>query len=160
MSYFTGTDPDPALDDNKLQTKLIENQKYHLRINEIIDKYVCGLLPKSLKLMDFFFGSFRYAAEQEKTINDLKKLSASEMVDGCARGSMDENENNKENEVTNGPEEVSKENSSDEENDEIDDDDDDSGEEVGSPDTSTSHINRTLIDEEIILSDDDELVLC
>lgn len=38
VSYFTGTGLDPAKEDTGLQTKLIENQKYHLRINEIIDK--------------------------------------------------------------------------------------------------------------------------
>lgn len=40
VSYFTGTDADPAQSDTQLQTKLIDNQKYHSRINEIIDKYV------------------------------------------------------------------------------------------------------------------------
>lgn len=40
VSYFTGTDhnPDPAQDDTQLQTKLLDNQKFHGRINEIIDK--------------------------------------------------------------------------------------------------------------------------
>lgn len=38
VSYFTGSDKDPALEDTDLQTKLNENQKYHNRIKELIDK--------------------------------------------------------------------------------------------------------------------------
>lgn len=37
-SYFTGTQKDPALEDTELQTKLNQNQKYHDRIQELIEK--------------------------------------------------------------------------------------------------------------------------
>lgn len=38
VSYYTGTAKDPALEDKELQSKLNENQKYHNRIIELIDK--------------------------------------------------------------------------------------------------------------------------
>lgn len=39
VTYFAGTDKDPAVEDTSLQTKLSENKKYHTRISTIIDKY-------------------------------------------------------------------------------------------------------------------------
>lgn len=40
IQYFvSSTDPDPAIDDIELQSKLSENKKYDNRISEIIDKY-------------------------------------------------------------------------------------------------------------------------
>lgn len=43
-SYFTGTMKDPALEDTELQSKLNENQKYHDRIKELIEKYeLCSM---------------------------------------------------------------------------------------------------------------------
>lgn len=38
VSYFTGSEVDPASDDTTLQKKLAENEKFHSRINEIIDR--------------------------------------------------------------------------------------------------------------------------
>lgn len=108
----------------------------------------------------------RYAAEQEKTGSDSKKSSApADSVPGSAGGiitsvadakhpssSTDENENNKENEATNGnvigDEDV---NQGDEDD---DDEDDDSEADTGSQ--STSHPATVFLDEEIVLSDDDD----
>lgn len=40
VSYFTGEGKDPAMEDTTLQSKLSKNQKYHKKINDLIDKYV------------------------------------------------------------------------------------------------------------------------
>lgn len=106
----------------------------------------------------------RYAAEQEKTGSDTKKSSTpADSVPACAGGlttsvedakdptsSTDENENNKENEATNG----NVIGDSDVDQDDNDDDDDDSEADTGSQ--STSHPANVFLDEEIVLSDDDD----
>lgn len=38
VSYFAGSQSDPALEDQILQSKLAENQKFHKQINDIIDR--------------------------------------------------------------------------------------------------------------------------
>lgn len=38
VSYFTGNEADPANEDVQLQRKLADNEKYHSRINELIDR--------------------------------------------------------------------------------------------------------------------------
>lgn len=40
VSYFTSNEADPAIDDAQLQRKLADNEKYHSRINELIDRFV------------------------------------------------------------------------------------------------------------------------
>lgn len=38
VSYFVGTDGDPADEDSELQAKLTDNKQYHSKIGELIDK--------------------------------------------------------------------------------------------------------------------------
>lgn len=38
VSYFVGTDGDPADEDSELQDKLGQNKQYHTKISDLIDK--------------------------------------------------------------------------------------------------------------------------
>ncbi|XP_050077281.1 daxx-like protein [Anopheles maculipalpis] len=145
VMYHTGDEKDPATIDPKLREKLEENGKHYSKVNSIIDKYAEKELCKREELQD----KKEKSATSVKQSNETKPSSSKE---GSATATSTDT-------GPNGGTHDAVLQLSDDDDEDDDDETDDEDEEEDDAESTTKENVRPDSFEDIIISDDDELII-